>query len=322
MDKVKFGVLGCARVFERRMAPALKSAGNAVLHAVASRSLEKAQATAQKHGAAKAYGSYDALLADTDIEAVYIPLPNDQHAEWTVKALAAGKHVLCDKPLALSVSEAEWMAGAAAASGLRLMEGFMYRHHPQHKKVFEVLHSGAIGEPVHFRGIFTYPATPDPAGIRWSMAQGGGAFLDVGVYPLNAARWLLESEPTAAKAIAITDPTSGVDSHTAALLTFPGNRTASLMGGFDQAFTSRYELVGREGSITVERAFQVGESGVRVLVRANNSDTEEAFFFEHTDQFQLEVEHFAACILNSQLPLEPGEDGVAQAKAQALIQSQ
>ena len=96
MDKVKFGVLGCARVFERRMAPALKSAGNAVLHAVASRSLEKAQATAQKHGAAKAYGSYDALLADTDIEAVYIPLPNDQHAEWTVKALAAGKHVLCD----------------------------------------------------------------------------------------------------------------------------------------------------------------------------------------------------------------------------------
>ena len=322
MDKVKFGVLGCARVFERRMAPALKSAGNAVLHAVASRSLEKAQATAQKHGAAKAYGSYDALLADSDIEAVYIPLPNDQHAEWTVKALTAGKHVLCDKPLALSVAEAEWMAGAAAAAGLRLMEGFMYRHHPQHKKVFEVLRSGAIGEPVHFRGIFTYPATADHAGIRWNPVQGGGAFLDVGVYPLNAARWLLESEPTEAKALVVRDIATGVDSHTAARLSFPTNRTASLVGGFDQAFTSRYELVGREGSITVERAFQVGESGVRVLVRANNSDTEEAFFFEHTDQFQLEVEHFAARIRNSKLSLEPGEDGVAQARAQALIRSQ
>jgi xylose dehydrogenase (NAD/NADP) len=321
VDDVRFGVLGCARVFERRMAPALKSAGNAALHAVASRTLEKAQATAEKHGVARAYGNYDALLADPDIEAVYIPLPNDQHAEWTVKALAAGKHVLCDKPLALSVAEAEWMAGAAAASGLRLMEGFMYRHHPQHQKVFEVLRSGAIGEPVHFRGIFTYPATADHAGIRWNPAQGGGAFLDVGVYPLNAARWLLGSEPTEAKALAVRDSGTGVDIHTAALLAFPNNCTASLIGGFDQAFTSRYELVGREGSITAERAFQVGESGVRVLVRANNSDTEEVFFFEHQDQFKLEVEHFAACVRDPQKSLEPGEDGVAQARAQALVQS-
>ncbi|MBB6051294.1 Gfo/Idh/MocA family protein [Armatimonas rosea] len=321
MEAVRFGVLGCARVFERRMAPALKRAGNAVLHAVASRSPEKATATAQRHGAAKAYGSYEALLADSEIEAVYIPLPNDQHAEWTVKALAAGKHVLCDKPLALSVAEAEWMAGAASASGLRLMEGFMYRHHPQHQKVFEVLRSGAIGEPVHFRGVFTYPATADHAGIRWNPAQGGGAFLDVGVYPLNAARWLFGNEPTEAKALAVRDTATGVDIHTAALLAFPGGRTASLVAGFDQAFTSRYELIGREGSIVAERAFQVGESGVRVIVKANNSDTEEVFFFEHVDQFQLEVEHFAACVRDPQLSLEPGEDGVLQARAQELVRS-
>lgn len=321
MNTVTFGVLGCARVFERRMAPALKSAGNAALYAVASRTLEKAQAVAEKHGATRAYGSYDALLADPEIEAIYIPLPNDQHAEWTVKALAAGKHVLCDKPLALSVAEAEGMAGAAAASGLRLMEGFMYRHHPQHQKVFDLLRSGAIGEPVHFRGVFTYPATADHAGIRWNPAQGGGAFLDVGVYPLNAARWLLGSEPTEARALAVHDEATGVDRHTTAILSFPGGRTASLMAGFDQAFTSRYELIGREGSIIAERAFQVGESGVRVLVRANNSDTEEVFFFEHQDQFQLEVEHFAACVRDPQKPLEPGEDGVAQARAQALVQS-
>jgi predicted dehydrogenase len=303
------------------MAPALRAAHNATLHAVASRSLEKATATAQKHGATQAYGSYEALLADPEIEAVYIPLPNDQHAEWTVKALAAGKHVLCDKPLAPTLGEAIAMATAAMKAKRRLMEGFMYRHHPQHQKVFEVLRSGAIGEPVHFRGVFTYPATADHAGIRWNLAQGGGAFLDVGVYPLNAARWLFGSEPQEAKALAVRDPATGVDVHTAALLAFPEGRTASLIGGFDQAFTSRYEVIGREGSITAERAFQVGESGVRVLVRANNSDTEEAFFFEHQDQFRLEVEHFAACVRDASLPLEPGEDGVAQARAQELVRS-
>lgn len=303
------------------MAPALKSALNAVLHAVASRSPEKARATAERHGAARAYGSYDDLLADPEIEAVYLPLPNDQHAEWTRKALAAGKHVLCDKPMALSLSEAEQMAAAAVTAGRRLMEGFMYRHHPQHEKVFALLRSGAIGEPVHFRGVFTYPATADHAGIRWNPAQGGGAFLDVGVYPLNAARWLLGDEPTEARALAVPDEATGVDLHTTALLGFPGGRTASLTCGFDQAFTSRYEVVGRNGSIVAERAFQVGESGVRVLLRANNSDTEEVFFFEHVDQFRLEVEHFSACVRDPQKPLEPGEDGVAQARAQALVRA-
>lgn len=319
MDEVRFGVLGCARVFERRMAPALKGAGNAVLHAVASRSVEKAQATAQKHGAVASYGSYEELLLDSNIQAVYIPLPNDQHAEWTQRALAAGKHVLCDKPMALTVADAETMAAAARARGLRLMEGFMYRHHPQHAFVQEQLAAGAIGEVAHFRGVFTYPATADHAGIRWNPTQGGGAFLDVGVYPLNAARWLLSAEPISAQVVRRTDPVTGVDLHTAALLAFPEGRTASLIGGFDQAFTSRYELVGREGSITAERAFQVGESGVRVLIRANNSDTEVATFFPHVDQFQLEVEHFAACVLDPTLPLAPGEDGVAQAHAQALV---
>lgn len=301
------------------MAPALKGANNAVLHAVASRSLEKAQATAQRHGATRAYGSYEALLADPEIEAVYLPLPNDQHAEWTLKALAAGKHVLCDKPMALSVADAEAMAAAAQARGLRLMEGFMYRHHPQHAFVREQLAAGAIGEPVHFRGVFTYPATADHAGIRWNLAQGGGAFLDVGVYPLNAARWLFEAEPTEAKSVSVTDPTTGVDVHTAALLAFPGGRTASLVGGFDQAFTSRYELVGREGTLIVERAFQVGESGVRVVLRSNNADTETVTAFAHVDQFQLEVEHFAHCVRDPSAPLEPGEDGVAQAHALALL---
>ena len=301
------------------MAPALKSARNAALHAVASRSAQKAQATAERHGAARAYGSYEALLDDPEVEAVYIPLPNDQHAQWTLKALAAGKHVLCDKPMALRVADAEAMSNAAAARGLRLMEGFMYRHHPQHAFVKEQVAAGVIGEPVHFRGSFTYPATADHAGIRWNKAQGGGAFLDVGVYPLNAARWLFGAEPTQAHTIAITDQATGVDIHTAALLAFPGGRTASLIGGFDQAFTSRYELVGREGTIVVERAFQVGESGVRVLARSNNVDTEVVTFFEHTDQFQLEAEHFAACVRNASLPLEPGEDGVAQARAVALL---
>jgi D-xylose 1-dehydrogenase (NADP+, D-xylono-1,5-lactone-forming) len=318
VTKINFGVLGCARVFERRIAPALKLAKNATLHAVASRDSAKARETAERHDAPKHYGSYEALLLDPDIQAVYIPLPNDQHAEWTQKALAAKKHVLCDKPVALSVADAELMAAAAVQHNRRLLEGFMYRFHPQHQLVLEWLQSGKIGETVHFSGTFTYPATPDRLGIRWNLAQGGGALLDVGVYPINAARWLLGAEPIGAHSVPRIDTETGVDLHTAAVFRFPNGKSASILGGFDQAFASRYEVAGTEGRITVERAFQVGESGVRVLVRANNSDVEEIVHFPHIDQYQLQLEHFAACILDPEKPLEPGEDGVAQARAVAL----
>lgn len=314
MTPIRWGTLGCARVFEKRMVPAFREAPGAELVAVASRDPQKARETAARHGIARAAESYDALLADPEIDAVYLPLPNDQHAAWTLRALAAGKHVLCDKPLALTASDAAACAAAALSAGLRLMEGFMYRHHAQHARVKALLASGAIGEPVRFSGVFTYPATPEHAGIRWNPAQGGGALTDVGVYPVDAARMLFGAEPTEVFAHAHVDPSTGVDVHTDGLLAFPGGAVATFSCGFDQAFASRYEIVGRAGSIVAERGFQVGESEVRLLVRAHNRDEPQVETFPHVNQWALEVEHFSAAVRDPRMPLAPGEDGVAQAK--------
>lgn len=314
-EAVRWGCLGCARVFERRMVPGFREAAGAELIAVASRTEEKARATAGKHGIPRWHGSYDALLCDPAVEAVYIPLPNDQHCEWTLKALAAGKHVLCDKPAALTYGDAVRMAAAARDAGRMLVEGFMYRHHPQHARIAQIVAGGEIGEPIHFRGDFTYPASPDPSNIRWSVEKGGGALLDVGVYPLNAARYQFGAEPVAVTAASRLCPETGVDLHTCALLEFDGGRTAQVTGGFDQVFTTRYEVVGAKGVVTAERAFQIGEVGVTVTVRTGDKPADvRTESFPHTDQYALQIAHLSAHLRDRSLPLAPAENGVAQAR--------
>ena len=320
-EKVRCGVLGCARVFERRMIPGFAAAWeSAELVAVASRSADKARAMAEKHHISRAYGSYDALLADADIEAVYIPLPNDLHAEWTLKSLAAGKHVLNDKPGALTFADAKQMAEAAQTAQLRLMEGFMWRHHPQHARIEEIARSGEIGRVSHFRGVFAYLAAFDPANIRWHRGQGGGALLDTGVYPVNAARYHFDAEPVAVYAASLLDPVSGVDKYTSATLEFSDGRMGQALSGFDQAFISRYEVVGEKGSVTAERAFQVGDAGVNVIIRVGDDIRTETF--PHVDQYGREIADFSAAVRDASRPLTPGEDGVAQARVmEALMRS-
>ena len=284
---------------------------SATLLAVASRSLEKAQDVAARHDIPRAYGSYDALLADPDIEAVYIPLPNDQHTEWTLRALQAGMHVLCDKPGALTLADAVEAANRARSLNLRLMEGFMYRHHPQHAQVAAIIASGEIGTPTHFEATFAYPAPRDPTNIRWNAEQGGGALLDTGVYALNAAR-LYFGEPIAVSAVARIDSVAGVDAHTIALLEEADKRTACVQGAFDQTFASAYVIRGDRGSVICPRAFQVGEAGVTIVVRVGDDTRTETL--PHLDQYGLEIAHFSACVRDRALPLAPGEDGVAQAR--------
>jgi D-xylose 1-dehydrogenase (NADP+, D-xylono-1,5-lactone-forming) len=309
---VRWGVLGCARVFRRRMLPAFQQAPNAEVLAVASRSADRAVAFAAEHGIARPYGSYEELLKDPEIEAVYIPLPNHLHAEWTVEALARGKHVLCDKPAALTYADAKRMAEAARAAGRRLMEGFMYRHHPQHARIAEIVQSGEIGAPAHFRGTFSYLAE-SYGGYRWDPAQGGGALFDVGVYPLNAARLHLGGEPDAVSAAAALDPAHGVDRHVAAVLEFAGGRTAVVEGGFDQTFTIRCEIVGAEGVVLSERAFQPGAGDVTLTIRRGDDIRTETV--PGTDHYVHEIEHFSACVRDPARPLWPGEDGLAQMRA-------
>jgi predicted dehydrogenase len=312
-EPVRWGVLGCARIFERRIAPAFAAAANARLLAVASRDLEKAHKVAALSGAQKAFGSYDDLLGDPQIEAVYIPLPNDLHGLWTRRALAAGKHVLCDKPLTLTAAEARACAEDARAAGLRLMEAFMVRFHPQHAVVQQWVADGAIGVPTHLDAAFTYPAAVDPNNIRYQPERGGGALLDVGVYGVTAARWHFGAEPVAVSVVGVIDPATGVDTRALLTLEFSQGRTASIVCAFDLAFASRYELRGPSGSLIAERAFQVGEKGVSIVLQAHNAEPVVVASFPHLDQYAREIEHFGACVRDPSLPLAPGEDGVAQA---------
>ena len=321
-EPVRWGVLGCARVFERRMAPAFAALGEDItLLAIASRDSAKAEATAARHNIPRAYGFYEALLHDPDIEAVYIPLPNDQHAPWTLQALAAGKHVLCDKPAALTLWDATLMARTAQSLGLRFIEGFMYRFHPQHARIQEIVQSGELGEVVDFAGTFTYPAPPPaPGGIRWNPQQGGGAFWDTGVYPLNAARFHFGTEPIAVSAASRWDAATGVDLHTTALLEWADGRTATITGGFDQAFTTVYEVSGFDGVVRADRAFQVGDSGVTIMVRVG--DTVRVETLPHFEQYAAQLRHFCAGVRDPALPLWPAENGVAQARvAEAVMRS-
>lgn len=308
---VRWGVLGCARVFQKRMLPAFAASEYNTLTALASRDANKAASVAAENGIPLSFGDYDALLSSPDIDAVYIPLPNDIHAEYTERALQAGKHVLCDKPFTLNSTDAKRCAALADARGLRLMEGFMYRHHPQHMFVQGLLLRGDIGVLTRIDTTFCYTATVEHAGIRWNPAQGGGALWDVGVYGINLARMYM-GEPQSVYSRLAMHTETGVDIHNTVVLDYADGRHAICHSGFDQAFSSTATLTGTLGSITLERAFQVGEAGTRVRYRSNGTDDVQTMEFPYINQWQRELDDFALSVRIPETPLVGGENGVAQ----------
>ncbi|HEX2420491.1 MAG TPA: Gfo/Idh/MocA family oxidoreductase [Acidimicrobiia bacterium] len=233
----------------------MKGSAMSRVEAIASRAQSKALAAAEELEIPKAYGSYESLLEDEAIEAVYIPLPNHLHLEWTLAAAAAGKHVLCEKPLALTSADAHGMVEASEQAGVLLMEAFMYRLHPLWQEVRRLVESGTIGDLVAFQSFFSY-RNLDPANIRNQTEAGGGALLDIGCYPVNAARMLFGSEPEEVKAMIHRHPDFGTDVLTSAMLDFGGRHatfTVSTMLEPDQ----RVHLVGTEGRLLVEIPFNI-----------------------------------------------------------------
>lgn len=226
-----------------------------LVEAIASRTQSKAAAAAEELGIPKAYGSYEALLADPTIEAVYIPLPNHLHLEWTLAAAAAGKHVLCEKPLALSSTDARRMIDASNQAGVLLMEAFMYRLHPLWQEVRRLIGAGTIGELVALQSFFSY-RNLDPTDIRNQVTTGGGALLDIGCYPVNAARMLFGSEPGKVKALIRRHPDFGTDVITSALLDF-GSRHATFTVSTMLEPDQRVDLVGSEGRLRIEIPFNI-----------------------------------------------------------------
>lgn len=266
--KLRWGILGVARI-NRSLIPSLKADRHALV-AIASRERARAEAAAREWGIPRAHGSYRELLADPEVDAVYIPLPNALHEEWTIEAVRAGKHVLCEKPLALEPAAIDRIASAAAAASRVVTEAFMYRHHAQTIKVKALVDSGKIGRVRVVRGCFTFDLTRE-GDVRLDPALGGGSLWDVGCYPVSYARAVLGEEPTEAFGWQVVGAT-GIDETFAGQLHFPGGACAQFDSGFKAPFRTEIEIVGSDGALRITRPFKPGAREELVLRRGDQSD--------------------------------------------------
>ncbi|GIP26748.1 deoxyfructose oxidoreductase [Paenibacillus sp. J23TS9] len=259
--KLKWGILGCASIAKRAVIPGVHLSELNEVAAIASRDLDKAKQTAEELHIPNAYGSYEALLEDPSIDVVYIPLPNHLHKEWTIRAAQAGKHILCEKPLALTEAEAVEMAEAAERAGVYLSEAFMYRYHPRYDAIKDLIDSGAIGELRGIRSAFTFNSSGNTGNVRFRKDWGGGSIYDVGCYPINAARLLLGKEPDAVTVNALFSPDHGdVDMMASGLIEF-GDVSLSFDCGMWAASRNPLEVLGTEGIIEVPSAFVTPSPG-------------------------------------------------------------
>lgn len=250
---IKWGILGAASIARRQAIPAMQASPYAKAVAVGSRDLAKAQALAKETGVAHAYGSYDEVIHATDVDAVYIPLPNDQHLPWIERAAQAGKHVLCEKPLGLNAAEVLRVQEIAADCGVSVMEGVSSYFHPIHRQAAEWVAQGLIGKVTVFRGSLGWSFQDKPDDFRWQSRHGGGALLDLGGYLISTARRLLGQEPLRVAAAAAMGG-DGVDVNAGVMLYFP-QATALLDCGLLSAARNGYEVVGERGKIVVEQPF-------------------------------------------------------------------
>jgi len=302
---LKWGLLSTARI-NRVINHALNASPSNQLMAVASRSFEKASTYARQWKIPKPYGSYDELLQDPEIDVVYISLPNHLHAEWTIKCLEAGKHVLCEKPLALETADVDRIKETSIKAGKLVMEAFMYRHHPQTAKVFELINQGAIGKLQFIRGSFTFNIKNEDD-IRLKKDFGGGSIWDVGCYPLSFARLLVGQEPEKVIGNAIMN-SAGVDESFIGQLVFPNQVFVQFDSGFRSPARTVMEVVGSDGSIHIPEPFKPGEKYSFILQR--NKDIEK-IKGKGIELYSGEIENLSKSIINQTPPLISLEDSKA-----------
>ena len=314
MATTRWGILSTADIGRRKVIPGLLRADRVEVLGIASRDESQARTVAGELGIPRSYGSYEALLADPDIDVVYIPLPNHLHFEWTMAAARAGKHVLCEKPIALTADDAQRMVNVAANEGVRLMEAFMYRLHPSWEAVRQIVHSGQIGQIRSIDSFFSY-YNDDPNNIRNQLDAGGGALYDIGCYCINLSRLLFDGEPTGISAVVHREPVTGVDVLSSALLEFPTG-TATFTCATRIEPDQRVHVYGTKGRISVEIPFNIPpDRPTRIFVTAGGdppvAPATETITFDTTDPYTVEGERFAAAILDGLPTPVPAEDAVA-----------
>ena len=324
MRKLKWGVLGVANIAVEKVIPAMQRGEVSEIAAIASRDLAKARAASERLGIARAYGSYEELLADPDIEAVYNPLPNELHVPWSIRALDAGKHVLCEKPVALNAEEARSLIEARERSGKQIAEAFMVRFHPQWRRARELVGAGAIGAASAIQTFFSYRLL-DPANVR-NRPPGGGGLYDIGCYAILTARYIFGAEPARVVATLDRDPNFQTDRLVSAILEFPGGRHLTFSAATQLSGHQRVTIVGEAGRIEIAIPFNAPpDRPTRIMVDSGadlfggGARVEE---FPVCDQYALQGDAFSRAALG-QAPLEfPIEDAVANMRViDALFRS-
>ena len=310
--KVRWGVLGAAKIAVEKVIPAMQRGQWSEVAALASRDSAKAARAAQSLGIPRAYGSYEELLADPAIEAVYNPLPNDLHVSWTVRAAEAGKHVLCEKPLGLNLEEARRLLDAQRRTGVKIQEAFMVRTHPQWTGALALVREGRIGELRAVSGFFSY-FNVDAANIRNRPEAGGGALLDIGCYPITISRLFFGEEPRRVSALVARDPALGIDRLTSAMMDFAAGH-ATFTCSTQLAPYQRMHFVGTRGRIEVVIPFNAPADRPMRILLDDGSDlsgaSAQVIEFPPCDQYEIQGDLFSRSIREGTAQPIPLEDGV------------
>ena len=314
MRKLRFGVLGTAKIAREKVIPPLRRADRCEVVAIASRDAARAREVAGRLGIARSHGSYEELLADPEVDAVYNPLPNHLHVPWTARAAEAGKHVLCEKPLGLSEADARPLLAVRDRTGVRIQEAFMVRTHPQWLRAREIVASGRLGELRAIHGHFSYHLT-DPGNVRNVPEWGGGGLLDIGCYPITTARFVTGAEPRRAAALVERDPVLGIDRLGSALLDFPGGVSCGFTYATQLVPRQTMQFLGTRGRLEVEIPFNApNDRPCRLLVfdgAGLGLAVAEAIEIPICDQYGVMVDRFAAAVLDGGGQPVPLEDSLA-----------
>ncbi len=308
--KVRYGIISTAQIALNRHVPAAKESANSEVVAISSRGPDKARQAAEKHAIPRWYGSYEELLKDREIDAVINPLPNSMHCEWTIKAAEAGKHILCEKPLAVTVDEGRRMIAAAKANKVLLVEAFTHRWSPHLRTARRLIAEGAIGRVTNVAAALAFRVAKPEGNVRFSRELAGGGLMDAGCYAVYACRFVLSSEPVRAAGFAYDSGGWGVDTTFSGLLEFPGGAVAIIGSSLEQPRRCDLVAIGTDGRIEIPDMFN--DSGP-VVIKTGDKERTEAV--PAPNRFRVQLDEFSECVLTGKAPEFPAEDGLRNTAA-------
>lgn len=311
----KWGIMGTGDIAKRELVPAIKKSDKAQLFAIASRNIDRARGFAENFGIPHFHGSYRDLLKDPDVEFVYLPLPNHLHHKWVIESARKEKNVLCEKPIALEPAQVEDMMDVAEEYDVTVMEGFMYRFHPQTLRVKELIEKGRIGTPTVFRGNFSFPLLycDRDDDIRWKEEMGGGSLNDLGTYSVNTARYTLGSEPTEVWGEQYYHPDHSAEAETRAILKFPNERVAIINSSFRLTEQAMYELVSGSGRIYAKHTYNPGE-GTDITIEITKDGVHHMEPIVHENEYTKEIDHLVDCVRTDTTPKVSLQDSLNNTK--------